>query len=312
MNTHNHTHNEETDKKHDHEHVAHVTHGAPGHSMKHDILDVIAKGRAKMAPRWFYIGKAALVTTGLILFALAIVYISSIIFFTIRFNGIWFLPAFGFSAMRTVFFSLPWVLILLATVFVMILIVLVRRYAFAYKRPIVYSVLGLTLIVLVAGFIMSKSVMHQKFVYRLHEGHPPFPFAGRIYMSADRPSVQRVYIGDIDSMVATGFILKERKGGSFNVLIDAETRLPYGEIFEVGNHVLVFGKGDVIINDGADITMPIKTIQAHGIRLVEDIPDRLPGMYPGMDRGGDQMRMKQELRGSGQGDVMYKVQMRSE
>ena len=89
----------------------------PKPSMKNDVLKAIQAGQVKMRPKWQFITKAALMVLGVVLAALATLYLVSFIVFILRQTGVLFVPAFGPGAFGVFFMSLPWLLILLAAVF---------------------------------------------------------------------------------------------------------------------------------------------------------------------------------------------------
>src|SRR3989344_3614541 len=114
-------------------------------SIKEEVIARIKRGETIMRPRWHFVLRAMLYALGVLIAALALVYLASFIMFVLRETGLLFVPSFGFRGVGVFLFSLPWFLILLSLVFVFVLEVLVRRYAFAYRKPLLYSVFGIVI-----------------------------------------------------------------------------------------------------------------------------------------------------------------------
>ena len=123
--------------------------------IKQDVLAAIAGGEIKQRPRWFFVLRGTLVGIGIGLGLCVVLYLISFILFILRETGVWFTPAFGFRGWFVFFRSLPWVLIGLSLIFTAVLEILVKRYSFAYREPLMYSVLGIVAIVAAGGFLLA-------------------------------------------------------------------------------------------------------------------------------------------------------------
>ena len=137
--------------------------------LRDKVLGAIKNGKVKMRPKWHYVLKTALAITGGVLLSLALLYLVSFIFFALRANGVWFMPAFGLSGMRTFVMSLPWLLIFTSLLFIIILEILVKRYAFAYRKPLLYSVLGILALAIIGGFALARAPFHRSLLRRAQE-----------------------------------------------------------------------------------------------------------------------------------------------
>ena len=169
--------------------------------IEHDVMSAIESGQIKMRPRWQFVLTATLLGVGAVVLLLTLLYLFSFILFALHESGAWFVPNFGASGWWAFFHRLPWVLIGFVILFVVVLEVLVRRYAFAYRRPLLASALWIIGIVLVGGAIISATRFHNTiFDFARRNG---LPVIGGIYRQFGAPRFDDIHRGDI-VQVATG------------------------------------------------------------------------------------------------------------
>lgn len=234
-------------------------------SIKKSILATIKSGQVKMRPRWLFFLKAALAVLGAVILFLTVLYLASFIIFALRQTGVLFVPAFGLQGWFAFFTHLPFFLICLLMIFIAVLELLVRHYAFAYRRPLLYSALGILALVVIGGLALANTSFHggmSKYAEKNRE-----TFVGKFYREYGRQRFPDVHRGMIVEMVNNGFMM--RSADSFmardireevlTVIISRRTRLPLGADFYKGDIVVVFGPR----NDNA--------VQAFGIQKACDI-----------------------------------------
>jgi len=204
-----------------------------------NVLTAIESGEIKMRPRWQFILQTTLLVTGAIIVLFALLYLVSFIIFILHETGVWFVPNFGLSGWFALFRRLPWALIGLAIIFIVVLELLVRRYAFAYHRPLLASALAMVGIVLVGGAFISATRFHnQLFEFARHNG---LPVIGGIYRGFGMPGFDDIHRGLIIQAPTGTFIIQEDDGDTSTVIITPGTRLPFGAGFQVGDTIVVFG-----------------------------------------------------------------------
>ena len=209
-------------------------------SLPEQILQVIHEGKVTMKPRWHFVLRTSLVAVGALLVSSAVLYLVSFIFFMLRQTGVWFVPAFGLSGWAHFLSALPWLLIGLALVFIAVLELLVRHYAFAYRRPLLVSVLVVMGLVLIGGFIVERSTpLHQK-LYRQAE-HNRLPLAGPMYRQYGYQRFPDIRPGIILATSSRGCLVRDARGELFQVIVSPRTRLPLGADFNIGDRIIIFG-----------------------------------------------------------------------
>ena len=226
-------------------------------SLESEILAKIRSGRLKMKPKWRFLLRAGLFAVAGIAALLASLYLLSFVIFMLRRTGIWFVPIFGFPGWFTFLASFPWLVIIFALLMVFVLEMLITRYSFAYRRPLVYSLLSLILVVVVGGFVIARwTPFHRRVAGFALERH--VPFARNFYRDFGAPPLRDVHRGEITTTTPNGFIIQDPREGMLNVIITPRTRLPLGMDFGIGKMAVVFGPEQS------------STIQAFGVRIIDD------------------------------------------
>jgi len=239
-------------------------------SIKSSVLEKIKSGQAAMKPKWHFMLKAVLVSVGVVIFILLSLLIVSLIIFVLHDNGTWFVPVFGMRGVGRFIVSIPWLLVLACIVFIVVLEVLVRKYSFAYRKPLLYSTIGIIFFVVIGGVGVFATHMHDRFSRLAIERQ--LPFAGPMYRGFRDQRPPDVYPGVVKEVGADGFLIQNRSNGTFKVVVTRATRFPFGSEIVVGDKIVVMGD----LEDGV--------IRAFGIRKIE-------GELP-FFRGPNQMKIQ--------------------
>ncbi len=229
-------------------------------SLQKIILEKIRSGKAKMRPKWHFVLKAALIVAGLIIVTLALLYLVSFVLFVLRQTGVWFLPAFGLRGIGTFLISLPWLLVLVGIVFIILLEALVRHYSFAYRKPLLYSLLGIIIFVTVASIVVARTSFHEGLFMRARM--EKLPVAGQLYRDFGMPKNKDAHIGTITEITNDGFRIETPRGETLTIIVTSETRFPSGIDFQKDDRVVVLGQRD----DG--------TVKALGIRRIDEMMEQ--------------------------------------
>ncbi|MBU6500605.1 MAG: hypothetical protein KGJ89_04080 [Patescibacteria group bacterium] len=230
-------------------------------SIKDSVLNAIKSGRAKMLPRWHFVLKGVLLAIGVLLLAFLLLYLVSFIVFSMHQTGVWFVPVFGLPGWFSFLRHIPWILIGLSLLFIIVLEILVRRYSFTYRKPLLYSVFAIVLIAGIVGIFAAP--LHRGFFLSMRFGgkrppRPSIPFLDNFYRSFGFQRLDDVHRGTITEMIPAGFVMENFGGETSTIIISSGTRLLPINDFEVGDTVTVFGE-----ENG-------NSVQAVGIREISD------------------------------------------
>jgi hypothetical protein len=228
-------------------------------SIRERVLEAVKGGDIKMKPKWHFVLRAVLGIIGACILLFAILYLASFIIFILRRTGVWFVPVFGSRGWFEFLLALPWLLILLSLAFIAVLEVFVRKYSFAYRRPMLYSVLTILFLAIVGGFVVASTPLHGR-IFRYAEEHQ-LPFARPFYRQFGDRGFENIHPGKVTGVTQNGFTIQSRGGEALTVVVTSATRLPLGGGFEAGDFVVVFGE------------RASNTVQAFGVRKITEMEE---------------------------------------
>lgn len=209
---------------------------------KHDILTKIQSGEVDMKPRWHFALSSLLLIFGVLTAALIVVYLLSFILFVLRQSGVGFFPLYGFRGLSVFVMSSPWLLIASAGALVVVLQLLVHKYSFSYRQPLLYSVVVLVGVTLLGSYMISQSQLHQQLEIFARERNTPV--LDRLYRGIDERQPENIMFGTVTSTSDTGFVLATDRGEELQVIVSKRTRQPRRIEHKVGERVIVFGDRD--------------------------------------------------------------------
>ncbi|MEI6400516.1 MAG: hypothetical protein WCO58_03285 [bacterium] len=112
------------------------------HNLKEELLQTIKTGSLKQKPKWYFAFFSFLSVVGILTLFTLLLYITSFIVLVfgeeINFRG----GAHFFEMIHV----LPIVLILFVIILLCTLFVLIHHYRFSYKKPVLYSIVGIFLV----------------------------------------------------------------------------------------------------------------------------------------------------------------------
>jgi hypothetical protein len=196
-----------------------------------------------------------LLLSGIILAALVLLYLVSFVIFVLHQTGEWFVPSFSVHGLTEFLTSMPWLILLISVIFIVILEILVRKYSFGYRKPLLYTSVGVLVIVLGGGALVARTSLHRGLFDFAREQH--LPLAGNLYIHYGTPHSNNVAIGAITQIKTQGYEIEDRRDREYYVMVTGGTSFPDGNNFVVGDSIVVFG------SRGDD-----NSIQAVGIRRV--------------------------------------------
>ncbi len=207
-------------------------------NLKHTVMNTIKAGNVSMHSRMHFIIRSTLLITGFVLLFAASLFLVSFVIFLLRTNGLLGIAHFGMDALGSLLFSLPWLILLLAVLVFITLELLASHFSFVYKRPLVYSILGGSVVVVCGGVLIAHSTIHEQ-MFRLNELRP-IPGINYMYKQA-LFTPEGVLVGIISSSSSSFIDIDTRGGSSTRVTVLEKTRRPPMP-FAVGDAVVVMTK----------------------------------------------------------------------
>ena len=213
----------------------------PHNSIKEKVLQKVASGSVIMKPKWHFILRSFLLVAGTVVVVCFVVYVASFVHFWLWKSGLLLAPAFGVQGTLLLLGSIPWVLIIASLVFIVVLEILVKKYAFAYKMPLLYSLTGVVVVVAAGGVMVSLLGVHPHIVEYI-EDHE-LPVIERLYKNIGASSVPHVYVGVITNIEEQGFTLQSPEEEQMFIQVGPQTQIVSPKLFR-GEQVIVFGQED--------------------------------------------------------------------
>jgi hypothetical protein len=207
------------------------------HSMKESVLASIQSGKVKMHPRWEFAMRAAAIYLGLLILVVGSLYAASFAVFMLRQSGLLSASHFGFEGLAILLGSLPWIIVVVAIIFALILLFTIRRYSFGYTWPFLYSALAIIVFVIIGGVIIGITPLHQQL--ESIENH--LPLAGGFYQQEFENLPQNFTIGRIVTITSKGCTMEDKRYGQVAVIISPQTQLPASKL-QVGERIIVLGQ----------------------------------------------------------------------
>lgn len=235
------------------------------------IVAKIKTGQIAPRSRWYFVLRAILFGLGAAILFVSLLFFVSFVVFVLRASGLTGASSFGFRGAGLLLASLPWFLVAVSLVFLIVLEVLVRRYAFAYRRPLLLTLGGIFLFAIVGGFLAEQAGMHRAMLRFADERH--LPGASPFYHRYVDEHHERVRPGTIILLTGDGFFLRDPRDEEIRVIVTRDTRITPGTTIAEDEFVVVFGD-----------TEPSSTIRAFGIKRFDPNKSPFPP-HRGIDGG---------------------------
>lgn len=206
-------------------------------SLKNKILEKIKEGKVRMRPKIYFILKTISFFGLFVLFLFFSFLFFSFIHFYLISSGLWYLPQFGIKGFFVFLKYLPWTLIFFALFLFLILEIFTRKISF--KWPILFSILGMIILLMVGSFLISKSNIHPNILLKAKEGRVS-PFLSPIYLKYGMPKFKDFHRGVIEKISTSSVFI--RKANDEVLEVKLEKLLPSPEKIEEGDSIVIFGK----------------------------------------------------------------------
>jgi len=133
--------------------------------IKEKIDNLISQKEIKMKSKSLFVLKKISIFSIIISTSLLAFFLLSFISFKLRINGLWMFSKLGIGKFL---YHLPWGMILVVTGLIIIVELFIKR--FSYKKPLIYSLVIVLIMVFMGGFIIDRAGIHdrmqEKGIYR--------------------------------------------------------------------------------------------------------------------------------------------------
>ena len=130
--------------------------------IKTNILQFVEKNKISMIPRWKFVLYSLLGITLTVFAFVVLTFFGSMIIFILSKYGFLYLPLFGLGGIMHGIRAVPFVLFILTVILIVIVEILVHKYAFSFRKPVITTLLTLTLSAIVFSSLLTLTPMHSQ------------------------------------------------------------------------------------------------------------------------------------------------------
>jgi hypothetical protein len=208
-------------------------------ALKQILIEKIEKGSLRQKPRWQFVLAATLSIIGIVFLFGAVLYIISFIALITREQEFLRLLGFGPKGFFVFLHQAPWILIFLLACISIILYILIKRYAFAYKKPTLYLLGGIGCVVCLISFTIFKIDNHMYFAK--FGDNPRLPFLGGAHDHFRRVPNHEITHGRILKITEHTLLVTTNDTFPETVQITQNTKIAPDAILSPNSRIVIFG-----------------------------------------------------------------------
>jgi hypothetical protein len=205
-----------------------------------EIIAKIKTKGVKMHPRIYFIVKTIFLALTVAGFSLMVLYFASFTVFSMRASGTWFMPKFGFPGIKIFLSSLPLLPISMVIILIIVLEIISKRFNFIYRRPIIYSLLVISIFAIAGGFLLEKMPFHSSIFLKAQREN--MPGIGNFYRNSGAHPRKETGFGVVILVTDNGFLIQSPDSQTTTIITTKETRLPPDESITEGDIIVILGK----------------------------------------------------------------------
>lgn len=229
-------------------------------NIQEKILAKIHLGSVPMHSRAYFLFRAALVSIAAALVLAGALFALSFLFFSVHESGVGYLLEFGEHGIGAFVALFPWTSLLLFIAFVVVLELLVRRFDFSYRFPLLRIFLWILIIGIVGSTLIGLTPLHSSLLSAADKDELPLlgPWYEQIH---DSHVEQGVYRGDITAVAPTYFVI------SHNDTDNDSDEGTWSIVPPAG-----FGTSTIVVGGKAYVAGQLRSgvVYAYGIHIVTD------------------------------------------
>lgn len=211
----------------------------PQFNIKDQVLKNIKSGQIKMKSKYHFILSALLLIVGFILAFLLTLFLLSFVVFTLQAKGLHLLPSFGIYGYKALFFSLPWLVIIAAIIFFIILEKLAKKFKFFYRHSLLVTFTVIAISVVAGAIIILNTSMHNEFCTSAEK--ETLPFMGTLYRGYSE-TPKNIVTGKVTDIKPHKLDLTTKKGDILLINIMPTTKMPPERQIIINDIIMIVGK----------------------------------------------------------------------
>ena len=161
----------------------------------------------------------------------------SIIIFSLRFSGAWYVAGFGSNSLLPLIMVFPWVWLLATAATILGIDYLMRRFRFVYRKNILFVSGLVSVVILGIGLGLERSRVHDKMV----QGNKRMRHMSPLYGDVDAFPKQGILVGRVVEIGSDTAVLETRSDKELTIEIPPHALAQFGT-FSIGDVIVTVGR----------------------------------------------------------------------
>jgi|GEM_PF-4455795 len=178
-------------------------------NIKDKISEMINNGDINIKPKFYYILKTILLIIATIFIFIFAIFLASFVYFYFKISLLWALPILGFAGVKAMILYLPWVLILILLAIIVILEFVAEQFSFVYKKPLLYSLFAIIIIIFITASLISYGKMHENFYITANNRNQLVKY---LYADVAEPKMPNIHNGRVIEIIQKDLLMENRRG----------------------------------------------------------------------------------------------------
>jgi hypothetical protein len=212
----------------------------PHSPLEDKILREIQEHHVIMRPRWRHMVRVLAIAILASVIALYLLFHTSFILYILHRDGFLLLPSFGSSGFGHFLASFPWILLAIGLALIVMLGVFVGRQTRAYRFPLIYSLLGVAIVIVGVSVIIEQTPFHSELTD--YSTSKNTIILAPLYKGYTKNEPDQTYIGILTQVESKQCTLLNRNLKYVTILYSESTRVQKGLSLKVDTAVMVIGK----------------------------------------------------------------------
>jgi len=209
-------------------------------NLREEVLGRIRRGEVKMHSRGYFLLKSFLWALALVFFLLLTAALTVFVFYSLKLTGVLALTGFGFKGMRDFLLAIPLSLVVITLLFIFAAGVFLKQYPVTYRRPLIYGVGALLVIISLGSVALVASTGLRRGIYETVE-YGEIPVISDFYDAYTKTNNGKVTVGRVVRAEEGEMTVVTREGEEVRAVFGPQTSIYTDRAFGVGDYVIVYG-----------------------------------------------------------------------
>lgn len=209
-------------------------------SIKNEIIDEIKTNKIKMKPKSYFALRVLFSLLILMIVFLIVIFLASFIVFALNVNGGLLAVGFGLRGISPLFVSFPWLILLFAGLLIILLEILLNHFSFAYRRPLIYSFMGILVLVISVSIVVEKTPFHARLLDSAEKGN--LPAIGKFYRQYTNMPLPNIHAGEVKTVNEQEIKIQKPNGEEITITVPLAGKSKVIQQIQKGDTIMLVGE----------------------------------------------------------------------